>query len=158
MIKDPNCKNRNYTAAELDLMIIMEINKLALDPTYIDALKEDRPVNDADQKISAIKTEIESINSQISKMMDLYALGHFDLNTINTKVADLNDTKNRLEKEMDSLQGTMNEDDRLSPKQVKSIAELFTDEIDLAQKRSIVQSLIHYIEIDNEDVLIHWKF
>ena len=65
---------------------------------------------------------------------------------------------NRLEKELDSLQGSKNEDDRLSPAQVKSIAELFTDDIDLEQKREIVQSLIHYIEIDNENVFIHWKF
>jgi hypothetical protein len=36
---------------------------------------------------------------------------------------------------------------------------MMSDEsLTLQDKRNIIQSLIYYIEIDNEDVLIHWKF
>ena len=158
MVKDPNCKNKIHRAVDLDLAILMEINKLAIDPDYMKELQDEKPVNDAEDKAKAIKVEVEKIDSQISKMMDLYALGHFDLDTINQKVTALNENRNQLQKELEGLQGSNDEKNKLTPEQVKSIAELMMDDLDLQQKRSIIQSLIYYIEIDGDDVLIHWKF
>jgi site-specific DNA recombinase len=158
MIKDPNCMNKNYTTPELDEAIVSQIKKLALDPMHMKEMQDTRPVNDASEKIKAINGEIEKIDAQISKMMDLYALGHFDLDVINTKVADLNGSKIKLQKELESLNGADDENDSLTAEQVKSIADLWDDDLTLEQKRSIVLSLIYYIEIDNDDILIHWKF
>ena len=158
MVKDPNCKNKNYRADTLDAAIIEKIKKLAVDPSYIKELQEFKPVNDADSKIQAINEEVKKIEDQISKMMDLYALGHFDLDAINSKVVSLNDTKAKLQKERDSLQGSTEEHNRLTPEQVKTTAELFSEDVDIALQRQAVQSLINYIEIDNENVLIHWNF
>lgn len=95
---------------------------------------------------------------QISKMMDLYALGSIDLDFINKKVADLNATKTSLNKEIESLSGTTDDDTKLAPDEVKALAMAFGDDATLEQKRAIVQSLIYYIEIDGDDVYIHWKF
>lgn len=158
MIKDPNCQNKIYTMQELDNVIIGEISKLALDPLRMKAVQEARPVNDAKEKIKTITAEIEKIDGQISKLMDLYALGSIDLDFINTKVSDLNKTKTDLQKEIEALSGSTKEEEKLTLEQVQSIAALFKHDLTLEQKRSIVQSLIYYIEIDNEDVLIHWKF
>ena len=159
MVKDPTCKNKNYRTDQLDLTIMMEINKLAIDKDYVEQLRADRPENDATEKVEALNAEIENITSQISKMMDLYALGHFDLDTINQKVAALNESKINLQKEIDALNGSKDEKAKLTPEQVQSIAELFNaPDLTLEQKRSIVQSLIYYIEIDGDDIFIHWKF
>lgn len=95
---------------------------------------------------------------QISKMMDLYALGSIDLDVINNKVAALNTTKTSLNKEIESLNGAIEKDDKLSPEEVKNIAGLMDEATTLEQKRAVVQSLIYYIEIDGDDVYIHWKF
>ena len=157
MVKDPNCKNKNYRADVLDTAILEEIGKLALDPEYMKELQDNKPVNDAAEKVKILSAEVEKIDSQISKMMDLYALGSIDLDTINDKVSNLNTTKEGLKKEISGLQAST-EGESLTAEQVKTIAELLTDDIDLQQKRNLVQALIHYIEIDNEDVLIHWKF
>ena len=158
MIKDPNCMNKIYTMKELDDIIIGEISKLALDPLHMQAVQEARPVNDAKEKIETLMVEVGKIDGQISKLMDLYALGSIDLDFINTKVSDLNKTKTDLQKEIEALSGSTNEEEKLTLEQVQSIAALFNHDLTLEQKRSIVQSLIYYIEIDNEDVLIHWKF
>lgn len=158
MVKDPNCTNKAYRADELDLAIVMEINKLQFDPEYFNALQEDRPVNDAEEKIKTITAEVEKIDSQISKMMDLYALGHIDLDAINKKVTDLNKTKTALQGDLEGLQGASNEDEKLTADQVKNIASLWDSNLTLEQKRGIVQALIYYIEIDGDDVIIHWKF
>jgi site-specific DNA recombinase len=157
MIKDPNCKNKNYKAGELDAAILLELNKLALDPEYVDHVRKNKPKNDVNEKIKSITSEIEKINSQISKMMDLYALGSIDMDVISTKVTELNKTKTSLQREMESLD--VPDSDEMTVEEIQSIAAMMNDEsLTLVDKRNIIQSLIYYIEIDNEDIIIHWKF
>ena len=159
MIKDPNCKNKNYRALDLDFMIISAITQLALDPDYIDQLREDKPKNDVSEKIKTINTEIENIDKQISNMMDLYALGNMPLDVINKKVTDLNSTKTALEKELDSLNIPDTDEGGMTTEQIQNLANLINDkELTIEEKREIVQSLIYYIEIDGENIDVHWKF
>jgi site-specific DNA recombinase len=157
MIKDPNCKNKNYKAEELDLAILFELNKLALDPEYVCHVRQNKPKNDVNEKIKSITSEIEKINSQISKLMDLYALGTIDMDVISTKVTELNKTKAALQRELDNLD--VPDTDEMTVEEIQSIAAMMNDEkLTLQDKRNIIQSLIYYIEIDNEEVHIHWKF
>ena len=157
MVKDPNCKNTNYRKDDLDALIISEISKLAIDPEYVDHVRENKPKNNVGEKIKTITSEIEKINSQISKMMDLYSMGSIDLDMISSKVEDLNKTKSALQKEVDSLDAP--EEDEMTVKEIQSLAALMNDDnLSLEDKRNIVQSLIYYIEIDGENIAIHWKF
>ena len=157
MIKDPNCKNKNYKVEILEPAILGEIYKMAVDPNKVEELRENRPVNDSAEKIKSIKSEIEKIDTQISKMMDLYALGTIDLDVISGKVSELNEIKTSLSKEMDSL-NVPSTGEVMSTKEVMDIASLMNEDLPLEDKRNIIQSLIHYIEIDNDEVTIHWKF
>ena len=157
MIKDPNCKNKNYRMEVLESAILGEIHKLAIDPERIEQVRENRPVSDVAEKIKSITSEIAKIDTQISKMMDLYALGTIDLDVISDKVADLNKTKTALSKEMDSL-NVPDAEDVMPDEQIRSTAALMNDELPLEDKRNIVQSLIFYIEIDEDSIIIHWKF
>lgn len=157
MIKDPNCKNKNYRAEELDAAILGELKKLATDPEYVNHVRENKPKNDVNEKIKSITSEIEKINSQISKMMDLYSMGNIDMDMISTKVAELNKTKTALQKEIDSLD--VPDKEEMTVEEIQSIASMMDDKnLNLADRRNIIQSLIYYIEIDNEKILIHWKF
>ena len=157
MIKDPSCRNKNYRMEELEAAILGEIHKLAVDPDRVEQVRERRPVSDVSEKIKSINSEIAKIDTQISKMMDLYALGTIDLDVISDKVAELNGCKTALAKELDSL-NVPTEEDALTADQVRDIASLMKDDLPLEDKRNIVQSLIYYIEIDEDDVIIHWKF
>ena len=157
MIKDPTCRNKNYGTEELDSAILGEIHKLVVDPERIDHVRENRPKSDVTGKIKAITSEIAKIDTQISKMMDLYALGTIDLDVISDKVAGLNSTKMALTKEMDSL-NVPNDKEVMTNEQIRNIAAMMKDDLPLEDRRSIVQSLIYYIEIDEENIIIHWKF
>lgn len=157
MIKDPNCKNKNHRIEALEATILGEIHKLAIDPERIEQVRENRHLSDMTEKIKSITSEIAKIDTQISKMMDLYALGTIDLSLISDKVADLNCTKTALSKELDSLNAQDNKD-VMTDEQIRSIASLMKDDLSLEDKRNIVQSLIYYIEIDGENIIIHWKF
>lgn len=156
MIKDPNCRNKNYRVEELESAIMGEIKQLAINPDRIAQVQENKPVSDVAEKIKAINSEIAKIDTQISKMMDLYALGSIDLDVISDKVSSLNSTKTALAKELDNLK--VPEADTMSTKQITEMAALLTDDLPIEDKRNIVQSLIYYIEIDEDDVIIHWKF
>lgn len=159
MIKDPNCKNKNYRMLDLDFVVISAITQLALDPDYIEQMKDEKPVNDVSEKIKAINAEIDGISSQISNMMDLYSLGNMPLDVINQKVTALNETKTALEKELASLDVPDTDGEEMSIEQIQTLASVINNkDLTLEEKRNIVQSLIYYIEIDNEDVVVHWKF
>lgn len=159
MIKDPNCKNKNYRALDLDAIIITAITQLSYDTEYIAQMKHEKPVNDVGEKIKTINAEIENIASQISNMMDLYSLGNMPLDVINQKVTALNDRKTSLEKELLSLDVPDTDEEGMTIEQIQSLASVMNNkDLSLDEKRKIVQSLIYYIEIDNEDILIHWKF
>ena len=159
MIKDPNCKNKNYRAAVIDDLVIGEISKLAVNLDYIDQVRETKPLNDNVEKSKTIQKEIEGISSQISKLMDLYSLGAIPLDVINQKVTALNDTKIALEKELENLAVPDTDDEGMTNQEIQTLAGMMNDEnITLEDKRRIIQSLIYYIEIDNENIAIHWKF
>ena len=157
MIKDPNCRNKNYGMDELESAILGEIHTLAIDPARIEQVRENRPVSDVTEKRKSITSEIAKIDTQISKMMDLYALGTIDLDVISDKVAGLNATKTALTKELDSMNVPVSKD-VMTDEQIRSIAGLMKDDLPMEDKRNIVQSLIYYIEIDEENIIIHWKF
>lgn len=157
MIKDPTCKNKNYRMEVLEEAILGEIRQLVIDPDRIEQVRQNRPVTDATEKVKTITQEIAKIDTQISKMMDLYALGTIDLDVISDKVAALNKTKGNLTKEMEML-NVPETDDTMTEEEIRSIASELVDDIPLEEKRSIVQSLINYIEIDEEEIIIHWKF
>jgi site-specific DNA recombinase len=156
MIKDPTCKNKNYRYEVLDAAVLGEIKKLTVDPAHIENLRQNRPVSDTTEKVKAITQEIAKIDSQISKMMDLYALGTIDLDVISSKVGELNDTKLSLTKELEGL--NVQQIRTMTDEEIVNIASMMDDDLPLEDKRSIVQSLIHHIEIDEENIIIHWKF
>ena len=159
MIKDPNCKNKTYKMLDLDYVIIEAITRLSLDPEYIDQVRENKPVNDVSDKIKTINAEIDSIASQISNLMDLYSLGNMPMDVINQKVSALNATKTALEKELEALNIPDTDDAGMTNEQIQNLANLINDkDLTIDEKRQIVQSLIYYIEIDNDDILVHWKF
>ena len=90
--------------------------------------------------------------------MDLYGLGTFTIEQVTSKISPLNEEKKALEKEL----STLNVDtDGMTVEEVVEIVSSFNDILargDLNEKRLLVESLISYIELDNDDVYIHWKF
>lgn len=159
MIKDPNCKNKNWRLPELDTIILDEIRKLAVDPEYFHVLQKEKQTSvDAPTKIDLIKNEITSLDGQISRFMDLYGLGTFTIEQVGEKVAPLNEQRNKLNRELELLNA---EAGLISEDETREIVENFDAIIeygDLDEIRLLISSLIYYIEIDNDDVYIHWKF
>ncbi|MBE7051254.1 MAG: hypothetical protein E7395_01615, partial [Ruminococcaceae bacterium] len=159
MIKDPNCKNKNWKMNELDNLVFNEIKKLAMDPEYFNTLK-DKSFEDSDNsnKVVLLKDEIKKIDEQISRFMDLYGIGKFTIDQVSGKIDPLNEQKNKLEKELKKL--TVDTAELTHDETIQIVKEF--DEIlasgDFDRIRLMIETLIYYIEIDNEKIMIHWKF
>lgn len=158
MIKDPNCKNKIYRIHDLDNIIFTEIKKLAVDPQYIDQLKKESEKLEDVQKIHAIEQKIRSIDAQISRFMDLYGLGNYDIDQLDKKTAPLQEQRSKLKKELETLQENSK---RITEPEVRKLVENFEDVLekaDLQQTRCIIEQLIDRIIIDGDDITIHWNF
>lgn len=159
MVKDPNCKNKYWRMEELNELVFNEIKKLAIDSEYIHEIRDNKN-NESDKlnKIDIIKKEIATIDNQISRFMDLYGLGSFTIDQVSEKIEPLNEQKNNLLKELDNLNADLGE---LSVESAIEIIKSF-DEVfkrgDFDEIRLVIERLIYYIEIDEDDVYIHWKF
>lgn len=159
MIKDPNCQNKNWYLKELDDLVLDEIRKLATDPEYINTIiKEKSKRAETPNKIDLIREEIENIDEQISRFMDLYGIGKFTIDQVSGKVDPLNEQKRGLEQELNKLNA---ESGRVSEEETLEILESFGEILnggELEEIQGAIETLISYIELDNDDVYIHWKF
>ena len=155
-VKDPNCKNKNWKLQELTDLVFNEIKQLALDPEYMHELKED---NSEDNRSEIIQAEIDKIDDKMSKLMDLYVIGKMPMNILQDKIQELDNQKTSLEAEIDIIKSEAI--NKLSKDQIRHIVEDFPEVLnrgDFEEIRTVIGELIEKIDIDNEDITIHWNF
>ena len=159
LVKDPNCKNKNWNISELDDIVLGEIKKLALNPEYIREVQDLRiEKSDAGERIEILKKEIKKIDAQISRFMDLYGVGQFTIEQVMNKVDPLNLQRYALNNEIEILSRTPGQ---LSEEETLEILETVEEVIeagDFEDIRKIIESLILKIELDDDEITIYWKF
>lgn len=154
-IKDPNCKNKNYRDKELDAIIFDEIRKLKSEPLYIQTLQGSV---DNSAKVEMITSRIKTIENQISRFMDLYAVGGMDIDAIGNKVKPLNDEKKSLEQELATFETP---EEPVKAEDVYSLVDALEEAIsedDCQKIHAVVSTLIEKVVIDGADIRIHWAF
>ena len=159
MVKDPTCKNKTWRMNDLDAIVLGEIKKLSLDPHYISEIRHEKNnSSEIKNKIDIIEEQLKMIDDQISRFMDLYGLGTFTIEQVSEKINPLNERKKALEKELSTLNADSN---IMDDEEVIAIATSLEDVLargDLNEIRLVVESLIYYVELDEDDVYIHWRF
>lgn len=155
LVVDPNCKNKNYRDHVLEDIIYNEIRKLKTDDSYFNELRDSV---DNTAKIELIKKRIDEVDKQISRMMDLYALGSFDLNAIKGKIEPLNQEKSSLEDELENLEVEIPSIEKETVMELVDTFETVLAEGNSMDIHDAIMELIDFIEIDGEDILINWNF
>lgn len=145
MIKDPACRNKIYKVDELDKIILGEIRKLKLDPNLFDM-----PENDENLRREA---EIQEIEKQISRLVDLYATGRFSFSQLDSKIS-------ALEKKRDQLSQEIHVPILPSDEAQEVLCSLddILDSGDFHSIRSLIETLINKIVITGDDIDIYWNF
>jgi site-specific DNA recombinase len=155
LVRDPNCKSKNYRDKKLEEIIYNEIRKLKTDSAYFDELRTSIDNTDI---IRVIANKIEELEEQMSKLMDLYSVGGININLISEKVEALSEEKEKLEEELYQLEL---EKSVVEKETVLGLVDLFEKALasgDTIAIRDVVAEIIDYIEIDGEDIRIHWNF
>ena len=155
-VKDPNCKNKIWKMEELTELVFDEIRKLSFDPYNIQKLTEDRT---EDNRLTILREEIDKINNKISKLMDLYTVDDISKNVLQEKIHELNDQKTRLETEIDNIDSEQK--NKLTKDQISRIVMDFPEILEsgtFEEVRAVIGQLIDRIDIDNDDITIHWNF
>lgn len=145
--KQHKCSTPNYNVKKLDKIIIDEILSLAYDDAAIKALIKPR------KEVNHSKA-IKSLESQKSRLIDLYAVGGLELEPLQIRI-------NELSKRIETLKADKPEPPELSFEDAKKIfsnAKNIFDSGTMEQKRVIVSSLIKKIVLTGNEIEIYWRF
>lgn len=158
MVRDPNCKNKLYKVKELDEIVLNEIRKLKLDTSGIDAEIQKKQEREG-KEIKDARSELKRIDEKYSRLIDLYSDGSIDARILKDKI----DTLQTRREYLSDMIANAHERQRreLSAVEARQIINSFDDIIDRADDGeliALVRTLIEKIEIDGEDIYIHWRF
>lgn len=158
MVKDKDCKSPIYTMAELDALVLQELKKINYDESYFDNLKS-KPSGENNAALDRNKKELEKLNGQINKLLDLYQFDNIDVATLTPRLNALSEQKKQLEK-------TVLEFEKVSPlrlnyKEVQTLllsVDSLIEKGATAQLRELLQILINKVIVSTSGIEISWNF
>ena len=156
MITNPDCKNKTWRMEELDQIILDEIRKLSISPESLCEALEDRRSSDTSEKEKALREHLRRLGEQKQRLMALYGLGEFTIEELQAQVLPINEQMQALDDTIKAMTAGM-----ASVQEAQEMISGFADVISRGSPeeiRLLVTSLIRRIELDGEDITIHWSF
>lgn len=157
MIKDPNCKNKNWNAERLEAVIDAKIHEVLRSPELAADIASSRPQKVPSVQSEKIEKRVREIDRSITKLMELYQKDDIPAEL-------LGDSINKLYAEKTALQNNITPEPEsnvipldLAQELIANAAEVW-DFANDDQKRRIMQRLITRIVLTDEDVQIEWSF
>ena len=151
-----SCDAPSIRREKLEGLVLDEIRKLALDPSYLEQRKEHKKKEPSES--AEIRRQIGRLDGQISRLIDLYASGAFDVDALDEKTSRLRQTRQKLENRLKILEAenpaSLIEN---AQKSLSGFADV-VERADVDQLKMIIRALIDRIDVDEDEVLIHWKF
>lgn len=155
-VHDPSCRNKSWNMEELDELIFSEIRKLAIDPEYLQTASTGQQ---ADNRTEIIQQELEKLDSQISRLMDLYTVDGIPLEVLQQRTRTASEQRKRLQQELDSI--SREAASRMSREEALEIItgiDQILERKDFTEIREVIGSLIEKIVVDGNDITIYWTF
>ena len=151
--KNSACDNVSWRAEKLEELVFSEIRKLALSPqTETDA----RKTRDGTE---ALQKELVKIDTQINRLLDLYAIGSIPVDAVQKRIEEANAQKGAIEAEIAAIrQRETEETDRKAAFQLALSLSGVLDRGEFREIRAILMALIDKIVVDGEDITIFWNF
>lgn len=151
---DPNCKNPNLKIKELDEFVIKEISKAAVDPSSVlDSVHEVT----ADNRRTVIKEKLAEIDELSNKLIDLYQSADIPLESVTTRLRELEDNRSVLEKQLANLPQITLDDHAARLENMVRYREFLYDS-EVAADRMYISSVIHKITIQTDgEIKIEWR-
>ncbi len=160
MVRADLCDNKIWHLHEIEPIVENEILKLSSSRESLNSLF-DSEVNDSDnaRQRKLLSGRISKIDRQISKLMDLYSLDSLPFESLTTKINALHLEKKSLEEEIRKYEIKQYSEIEISNawNLLEGLEDKWT-ELEISEKRRILQSLVNRILINGEEITIEWSF
>lgn len=154
--KVERCEKTHEKKQILEHYIIDEIKKVNMG--FVENYRLD-DMSEVSTKINTLENEIQSLDKQISKLVDLYSLNKVPLEIMSKKIDALNEEKEKVKQHIVELKSEYvpNNIDEIR-KTVSQLATFDWDNEETEQKRLLVAKLINKIIVSNDNIIIDWAF
>lgn len=146
------CNSGSYRRADIEGVVLDEINKLQENPEDIDTLfNNDTPAIDR----QAIEKQIDNLSDKISRLNDLYIDDRISLEELKKKSAEFSIMKTSLEVQLENdpaIQKNAKKEKMQAILAGERVVEMPYDE-----QRDIVKTLIHSVSVTADEVEINWR-
>ena len=163
LVLDPDCKNHAYAVANLDASIIDEITHLANDEKYFDEVSASNraPKDDIFDRRISIMQRIDEIETQRTRLIDLYQIGSISINDVDERSAKLDDEQNALQCTLDAMESHKTE--KMPRSRAMELLKQFVSIVDTAElddKKELLGELIEKIIVKEtkDEFDIMWNF
>lgn len=158
MVKDPNCRNRNWKAEELEAIIEERVRELLHSPKMAEQLATaNKPKVPTPVKNNKVEKRIHEIDRQINKLMELYQHDSIPTDVLSDKINKLYNEKTALQTSLEPVQTNNVIPFDLVLELISDAAQIW-DFADVSQKRRVLQSLIRKITLTDDNIDIEWAF
>lgn len=160
MVKKKGCKGPILKVADVDQIVLNELLQIKYSEEYFNSLKYAPASDDASHLIEKNQKEIEKLNSQISKLLDLYGMEGMDISILSAKIKTLGDKKSILEKSILEIR----EDSYKPSIEYDELQVLLSDLEILIEKgatndlRRLLQIFLDKVIISEDGISISWNF
>lgn len=163
MVKDPDCKNKNWPEHELDQFITDRVLHLAKHPdTIYDIIADEKAaLEDGGQILdNPHAEEIRRIDEEISRNMELYQQDQIPVDVISEKINELYSKKMRLLSEEEKkeqrriVKDFHIENVRLLLREISST----WGHVEMEYRQKVLSDLIDKVELDEGNIKIRWSF
>lgn len=141
MVKDPNCKNHNWRAADIEAEVVRQLMEAAQNGVKHEAIPDFQ---------TAIFRQIEAIDRDIQDATALYNDESQSIEKIALKINDLTMKKSKL------LQQVKLPERREHPEKLLRELPHTWNMYDTAQRRKVLTQLINRIIVDDKKIYIEW--
>ena len=162
MVRDPNCDCRTWPKDELEAVVDYEVRRLIFDSSALGRLirKKETRIMEPEDHGAAIRRQVESLDKQIERMMDLYQAGTIPVELLNERIKKLYDERAQLSETLASEEssGGASMEEEEARAYLDTLADIW-DLADVSQKREILSALVDRIWINSDDTIkIDWAF
>lgn len=160
MKRADRCENKIYRVELLDAMVDSEIRRLIFEPDYLkNLLSIEKPVKVEDQT-TIIQKQVDELDTQISKLMDLYLYDKMPVQSITERVNEIQNKKSALQAQL-IAQDSASEAQKPDEKDIVALlhdVSLVWELAEAHEKREVLNTLLHGIDVYSDRINYRWKF
>lgn len=153
MVKNKNCKNKNWRLDEMVKIIENELFSIIYDEEYFN--KKMREKQEAGFNTELVKKEISEIDRKINKVMDLMIDEDLQIEVMKNKLIQLNNKKKQLQKLIE--ENKKPDKTALIEETAKTIKDTWKT-LSVEGKNELLRRIIKVIWIDGNNLEIEWNF